>query len=49
MMSLEMDSEMKFAKEFLAAKEKLDKIGFDVIGTKDIKGFIYFVVKEKKS
>ena len=48
-MSLERDSEMKFAKEFLATKEKLDKIGFDVIGTKDINDIIYFVVKEKKS
>ncbi len=49
MMSLEMDSERKFAIEFLAAKKKLDKIGFDIIGTKDIKGLIYFVVKEKNS
>ena len=48
-MSLEMDSERKFAKEFLAAKEKFDKIGFEVIGTKDVhKKPIYFV-KEKKS
>ena len=49
MMSLEMDSERKFAKEFLAAKEKLDKIGFEIIGTKDIKGLNYFVVEEKNS
>ena len=48
MMSLEMDSERKFAKEFLAAKDKFDKIGFEVVGTKDIHNNPIYFVKKKK-
>ncbi|MFW9867890.1 MAG: hypothetical protein ACFFEN_17480 [Candidatus Thorarchaeota archaeon] len=44
-----MNSKRKCAKEFLTIKDKLEKIVFEIVGTKDIKnGHIYFV-KEKKS
>jgi len=48
-MSLEMNSERKYAKEFLAIKDKFDKIGFEIIGTKDINTVPIYCVKEKKS
>ena len=47
MMSLEMDLERKFAEDFLAAQNKLNKIGFEIIGTKDFDNKTYFMVKEK--
>ena len=47
MMSLEMNIERKFAEDFLAAQDKLNKIGFEIIGTKDIDNKTYFMVKEK--
>jgi len=47
MMSLEMDSERKFAKEFLAAKGFFDKIGFKLVGTKDINDEEIYLVKKK--
>ena len=47
-MSLEMNSERKYAKEFLAVKDKLDKIGFEVIGTKDINTEPIYCVRKKK-
>ena len=49
MMSLEMNIERKFAEDFLAAQDKLNKIGFEIIGTKDINNKIYFMVKEYSS
>jgi len=47
MMSLEMDLERKFAEDFLAAKEFFDKIGYELIGTKDINNEVIYLVKEK--
>jgi hypothetical protein len=46
-MSLEPDIEVKVAKEFLAAKDKLEKIGFEIVGTKDIKEEPIYFVKKK--
>ena len=48
-MSLEMNFERKYAKELLAAKDKLDKIGFEIVGTKDINTEPIYFVREKKS
>lgn len=48
MMSLEIDYERKYAKEFLVIKDKFDKIGFEIIGTKDINTDPIYCVKEKK-
>ncbi len=49
MMSLEMDSESRLAEEFLAAQDFFNKIGFELIGTKEInKEEIYLVKKKKK-
>lgn len=39
----------KNAKEFLAIKDKFDKIGFEIIGTKDINNEEIYLVKKKKS
>ena len=48
MMSLEMNLERKFAKEFLAAQDFFNKIGFEIIGTKDINNEEIYLVKKKK-
>ncbi|MFW9875045.1 MAG: hypothetical protein ACFFG0_18220 [Candidatus Thorarchaeota archaeon] len=48
MMSLELDSERKFAKEFIVAREFFNKIGFEVIGTKDINHETIYLVRRKK-
>ncbi|MFW9822146.1 MAG: hypothetical protein ACFFE4_04385 [Candidatus Thorarchaeota archaeon] len=42
-----MDTERKYAKEFLVVKEKLEKIGFEIIGTKDINEDPIYFVREK--
>jgi len=39
----------KNAKEFLAIKDKFDKIGFEIIGNKDINNEEIYLVKKKKS
>jgi len=49
MMSLEMNKERKFAEEFLAAQDFFNKIGFELIGTKDINNEEIYLVKKKKS
>ena len=46
MMSLDIE---EIAKEFLAAQDLFDKIGFEIIGTKDINNKFHYVVKKKKS
>lgn len=46
MMSLNAIKE--FAEEYLAAKKIFEKIGFDVIGTKDINKDLIFSVRKKK-
>ena len=47
MMSLEIPIEVKIAKEFLAAQDFFNKIGYELIGTKDINEETIFLVKEK--
>jgi len=47
-MSLETPIEVKSAKEFLTAQDLFVKIGFEIVGTKDINNKILYVVKEKK-
>ncbi|MFX1325037.1 MAG: hypothetical protein ACFE8N_08770 [Promethearchaeota archaeon] len=43
-----MESEKKIVKEFLAIRDKFAKIGFELIGTKDINTVPIYFVKEKK-
>lgn len=45
-MSLETKT-IEIAKDFLAAKEKFEKIGFELIGTKDMKEKVYFLVRKE--
>lgn len=45
MMSLDMN---EIAKEFLVIKDFFDKIGYELVGTKDINNEKIYLVKEKK-
>ncbi len=45
MMSLNAIEE--FAEKYLAAKKIFEKIGYDIVGTKDIKNYTYYTVKKK--
>jgi len=45
MMSFDMN---EIAEEFLVIKDFFDKIGFEVVGTKDINNEILYVVRKKK-
>ena len=47
-MSLEMDLERKIAEEFLAAQDLINKIGYEIIGTKDINDEGIYLIKKKK-
>ncbi|MFW9972275.1 MAG: hypothetical protein ACFFDF_18970 [Candidatus Odinarchaeota archaeon] len=49
MMSLEIPVEVKIAKEFLAAQVFFNKIGFEIVGTKDINEETIYLVRKKKS
>jgi len=47
-MSLETPMKVEIDKEFLATRDFFYKIGFEVVGTKDINNEILYVVKKKK-
>ena len=47
-MSLETHVEVEIAKEFLAAQDLFDKIGFEIVSTKDINDEVLYVVKKKR-
>lgn len=46
-MSLETNT-IEFAEKFLAAQDLINKIGYEIIGTKDINDEIHYIVKKKK-
>jgi len=48
-MSLEKPVIVEIAKDFLAAKDFYDKIGYELIGTKDINNETIFLVKESSN
>ena len=49
MMSLETPVKVEIAKEFLAAQDFFENLGFELIGTKDINNEDIYLVRKKKS